>query len=170
MSSGHRKTVIYRLGQAAKAQRLRATAHLAAIGLHPGQEVLMKALAEEDGRTMSALATELSVQPPTVTKMVARLSTQGFVSRRVVDSDGRLARVFLTDMGRDRIGEIDRAWKRLEKEAMTGIDDKDRKKLRKLLRQIERNLAQAGLGPDTTRGVDRLEDDEDEPALEPVAG
>lgn len=169
MSSGHRKTVIYRLGQAAKAQRLRATSHLAAVGLHPGQEMLMKALAEEDGRTMSALAGELAVQPPTVTKMVARLAVQGFVARRVVDADGRLARVFLTDKGRERIGEVDRAWKRLEKEAMAGIDDKDRKRLRKLLRQIERNFAAAG----AHQGDERLAahaDDEEEEAAEPVAG
>jgi DNA-binding MarR family transcriptional regulator len=144
MSSGHRKSITFRLTQTAKAHRARSTAHLGRIGLHPGQESLLKALDEHDGQTMSHLAAALSVQPPTVTKMVTRLSAQGFVRRQSSDSDGRLARVFLTEEGRSRIAEIDRAWKRLEKEALGGIDDKDRKRLRKLLKQIERNLAAAG--------------------------
>ncbi len=111
------------------------------IGLHPGQELVLKVLADTDGRTMSQLALALGVQPPTVTKMVTRLSTQGYVRRQVSDTDGRLARVYLTDKGREIVEAVDKAWKRLEREAMTGLDDKDRKKLRKLLRQVEKNLS-----------------------------
>ena len=113
------------------------------IGLHPGQELVLKVLADSDGRTMSQLALALGVQPPTVTKMVTRLSTQGYVRRQVSDTDGRLARVFLTDEGRELVTSVDKAWKRLEREAMSGLDDKDRKKLRKLLRQVEKNLSLA---------------------------
>lgn len=117
----------------------------------------MKVLADQDGQTMSQLAAILGVQPPTVTKMVSRLSAQGFVNRQASDSDGRLARVYLTDLGRERIAEVDRAWKRLEKEALTGLDEKDRKRLRRLLRTIERNLAAAN-------GVDLDAEDEAEEA------
>ncbi|MDN3720870.1 MarR family transcriptional regulator [Roseibium salinum] len=111
------------------------------IGLHPGQELVLKVLADTDGRTMSELALALGVQPPTVTKMVTRLSAHGYVRRQASDKDGRLARVHLTDKGRDLVTSVDRAWKRLEREAMSGLDDKDRKKLRKLLRQVEKNLS-----------------------------
>ena len=51
---------------------------------------------------------------------------------------------------------IDKVWKRIEKDALAGIDDKERKRLRKLLRQIERNLGATREEPD-------LADDEDEP-------
>lgn len=157
MASGHRKSITFRLTQAAKAHRGRSTMHLGRIGLHPGQEALIKALAETDGQTMSQLAAALAVQPPTVTKMVNRLSAQGVVRRQASDTDGRLARVFLTDDGRGRIADIDRAWKRLEKEALDGIDDKDRKRLRRLLKQIERNLAEAG-GHATVEDADEAEE------------
>lgn len=143
MSFSYRKTVTYRLAQAAKAHRARSGAHLGRIGLHPGQETVLKLLAEEDGQTMSQLAQALSVQPPTVTKMITRLAAQGLVRRTAAENDGRLARVKLTDDGRARIEDIDRAWKRLEKEALAGFDDKDRKRIRKLLREIERNLTGA---------------------------
>ncbi|MBD8893847.1 MarR family winged helix-turn-helix transcriptional regulator [Roseibium litorale] len=141
MAFNHKKSVTFRLVQAAKAQRARSGNHLARIGLHPGQELVLKVLFETDGLTMSQLATTLGVQPPTVTKMITRLSAQGYVRRQVSDADGRLARVYLTDEGRGLVSNVDRAWKRLEREAMAGIDEKDRKKLRKLLRAVEKNLS-----------------------------
>lgn len=160
MSFSYRKTVTYRLAQAAKAHRARSGAHLGRIGLHPGQETVLKLLADEDGQTMSQLAQALSVQPPTVTKMITRLAAQNLVRRVASENDGRLARVQLTDVGRARIEDIDRAWKRLEKEALAGFDDKDRKRLRKLLREIERNLT----GTSDQREDDAAEDDVESPA------
>jgi len=141
MAFNHRKTITYRLTQSARAARARSGGHLMRIGLHPGQESVLKALAEEDGLSMSQLAQALSVQPPTVTKMVSRLAAQGYVVRQASKGDGRQAHVYLTEQGRSTILDIDKGWKRLEKEAIAGLDEKDVKKLRKLLRQIERNLS-----------------------------
>jgi len=154
MAFNYKKSVTFRLAQTAKAHRSRAGIHLSRIGLHPGQEAVLKILSENDGQTMSQLAAVLSVQPPTVTKMVTRLSAQGFLRRAASETDGRLARVFLTDEGRALVETVDRSWKRLEREALAGLDEKDRKKLRKLLRQVEKNL-----GSRTVEDVD-LELDE----------
>ena len=150
MGFDHRRSVTFRLAQAAHAYRVRAGSRLARIELHTGQESLLKALAETDGQSMSDLAANLGVQPPTVTKMISRLAAQDYVERRASRGDGRQAMVFLTARGRRTIDGIDKVWKRVEKDAVSGIDDKDRKKLRKLLRQIERNL-----------GAARREDEED---------
>jgi DNA-binding MarR family transcriptional regulator len=158
----HRKTVTYRLGQAAKAYRARAGTHLNRIGLHAGQESVLKALADEDGQTMSQLAQALGVQPPTVTKMVNRLSAQGLVRRQASDTDGRMARVHLTDLGIARVEDVDKVWKRVEKEALAGFEDKDKKRLRKLLRQLERNLL-GGAGLENEDDAELAELDTDVP-------
>ncbi|WP_181708583.1 MarR family winged helix-turn-helix transcriptional regulator [Chthonobacter rhizosphaerae] len=166
MSFNHRKSVTFRLAQAARAHRTRSGVHLGRIGLHPGQESVLKALEQQDGQSMSELAGALGVQPPTVTKMIARLGAQGLVTRQVSASDGRLARVFLTDLGRERLAAVDAAWKRVEKEALAGFEDKDKKRLRKLLRAIERNLS-----PGAADDVE-VADDEDldaEPVPAPAA-
>ncbi|QGZ37340.1 MarR family winged helix-turn-helix transcriptional regulator [Stappia indica] len=155
MAFNYKKSVTFRLAQTAKAHRSRAGIHLSRIGLHPGQEAVLKVLSEGDGQTMSQLAAVLSVQPPTITKMVTRLSAQGFLRRAASETDGRLARVFLTDEGRALVETIDRAWKRLEREALAGLDEKDRKKLRKLLRQVEKNLG--------SRTVDEVDLEVDDP-------
>ena len=143
MAFDHRRTVTHRLAQAAHAYRVRAGSQLSRINLHSGQETLLKALAAADGMSMSDLAAALGVQPPTVTKMISRLAVQGYVERRAAPDDGRQAQVFLTERGRDAISQIDKLWKRIEKTALAGVDDKDRKRLRKLLRQVERNLGAA---------------------------
>ena len=165
MGFDHRRTVTHRLAQAAHAYRVRAGSRLARIELHFGQESLLKALGDNDGQSMSDLAATLGVQPPTVTKMISRLAAQDYVERRSSIGDGRQALVFLTDRGRHAIAMIDKVWKRIEKDAVAGIDDKDRKRLRKLLRQIERNLGVTRAEePDLT-----AEDDEPQPAELPAA-
>ena len=143
MGFDHRRTVTHRLSQAAHAYRVRAGIRLARVDLHIGQDALLKALDEADGQSMSDLATTLGVQPPTVTKMISRLAAQDYVERRAAVGDGRQALVFLTERGRRAVDLIDKVWKRIEKDALAGIDDKDRKRLRKLLRQVAQNLGAA---------------------------
>jgi MarR family transcriptional regulator, organic hydroperoxide resistance regulator len=72
--------------------------------------------------------------------MISRLAAQDYVERRASTGDARQAEVFLTERGRRAIATIDKVWKRIEKAALADIEDKDRKRLRKLLRQVERNL------------------------------
>jgi DNA-binding MarR family transcriptional regulator len=148
MGFDHRRTVTFRLAQAAHVYRVRAGSRLSRIELHSGQENLLKALESKDGQSMSDLASALGVQPPTVTKMISRLAAQDYVERRASKGDGRQAMVFLTERGQRAISSIDKVWKRIEKDALAGIDDKDRKRLRKLLRQVERNLGAAANGDD----------------------
>lgn len=143
MAFNFRKSVTFQLGQVAKAHRARSGSYLASMNLHPGQDSVLKILDEHEALTMGQLASELSVQPPTVAKMVNRLTTQGLVERSVTKDDGRQVRVSLTHEGGELLQHLDVAWKRLEREALTGLEDKDRKKLRKLLKQVEKNLSRS---------------------------
>lgn len=144
MSFNHRKTVTHRLSQAARATRLYAGGHLATVGLHPGQEGVLKALAEIDGQSMGDLATMLGVRAPTVTKMIARLAAQGYVDRRASKGDGREVLVSLTEKGREAVAAVDSIMKRVEKRALSGIEEKERRRLRRYLRTIEKNLGVMG--------------------------
>lgn len=140
MAFNHKKSISLRVTQAARAQRTYSAKLLSQVGLHPGQETVLKSLNKEDGQSMSQLAGELGVRPPTVTKMINRLSAQGYVERRASKTDGRQSHVYLSAAGIGLLGEIDKAWKTLERESLKGIDDKDRKMIRKLLKKIEQNL------------------------------
>ncbi|MBB3772318.1 DNA-binding MarR family transcriptional regulator [Angulomicrobium tetraedrale] len=161
MKDGYEKSIGHRLHHAARLQRALAARRLQELGLFPGQETALKLLVESDGRTMTELAAALRVRPPTASKTVGRLSAQGLLERRASDGDARLVRVHLTDEGRTRAGAIDDIWDSLEDVTVAGLDGKDRKRLRKLLRKIEKNLtSQLGIAPEAETEA------EDEP--EPV--
>jgi MarR family transcriptional regulator, organic hydroperoxide resistance regulator len=140
MSRDHQKTVAVRMAAATRVYRARVGALLSPIGIHAGQESVLKALSAKDGQAMTELAAELGVQPPTVTKMVGRLAAHGYVERRASASDGRQAHVFLTALGQEALAEIDDVLERVERRALTGIDEKDQKRLLRMLRRIARNL------------------------------
>jgi DNA-binding MarR family transcriptional regulator len=140
MGRNHHKSMAVRLSTASRVYRSRIGNHLSTIDLHAGQEGVLKALDRRDGQSMTELAAVLGVQPPTVTKMVVRLAAKGYVERRGSEADGRLAHVHLTRAGRDAVKQINRMLKRVERQALTGIGNKDQKRLGKMLRRIARNL------------------------------
>ncbi|MFG1295304.1 MULTISPECIES: MarR family winged helix-turn-helix transcriptional regulator [Xanthobacter] len=156
------KTIGYRLNHTARLQRAFSARLLSDLGLFPGQESVLKLLSEQDGRTMGDLAAALRVRPPTASKTIARLTSQGLVERRTTDGDGRLVRVFLTETGLERASAIDGVWETLENEMVAGLDGKERKRLRKLLRKVEKNLAEK-LGTDggADDEQDAADDDDD---------
>ena len=133
------KRVTFELLQAARAYRVRSAKLLSRVGLYPGQDALLKLLAERGRMTMGEAAVALSIQPPTVTKMVNRLSAAGLVRTDVVDNDRRKICITMTEAARDKIEEIDAIWRELETEALDKVEPHN--ELRSQLSAITRNLS-----------------------------
>ena len=97
------------LQSAARLSRTSLASRLNGHGLYPGQDQIMLALAGEDGQTPGQLALRLGVRPPTITKTINRLQSQGFLAKQASEQDGRQAHVFLTEGGRDAIKAIEKS-------------------------------------------------------------
>ena len=110
---------------------------------------------------MSELADVLRVRPPTASKTIARLSTLGLVERRTADGDGRVVRVALTDRGREMAEAVEALALDIEAEVVADLDAKERRRLRKLIRRVERSL-RAALGRTGTDEDGAVEVDADE--------
>ena len=124
--------------------------------LYAGQDQIMLSLAANDGQTPGALASEIGVRPPTITKTISRLQAQGFLEKRGSETDARQAAYFPDRMPeREAIVAIEKSIKKTEKHALGNLDKKDRKQLFKLLKKIEGNLS------DLTDEAD-LDDDSDD--------
>ena len=123
--------------------------------LYAGQDQIMLSLAAKDGQTPGALAAEIGVRPPTITKTISRLQAQGFLEKRGSETDARQAHIFLTDAGREAIVAIEKSIKKTEKHALGTLDKKERKLLFKLLKKVEANLA------DLTDDEQELDDEAD---------
>jgi DNA-binding MarR family transcriptional regulator len=136
-----RRSVGWALVRAARLHRARLGDRLAALGLFPGQETMLQALAAEGPLTVGELADLLRVRPPTASKAVSRLKALGLVERL---ADGRAARIGLTDEGRGRAEAVERLAREVERDLLGDFGGKERKRLRKLLRRAARNLVEAG--------------------------
>jgi DNA-binding MarR family transcriptional regulator len=76
------------------------------------------------------------VQPPTVTKMIARMGSEGLVRRQASPTDGRKVFVHLTEDGQNCARKLKSLWKTLDQDAARGLGAKDRKQLTDLLQSM----------------------------------
>lgn len=74
---------------------------LDALGVTYTQYLVLSALWETDGLTISAIAERLALEPSTITPAVKRLEAAGFLVRRRSTIDERLVEVHLTEKGRE---------------------------------------------------------------------
>lgn len=145
MAKPGKAAAMAQLHSAARLSRTALAARLLSHGFYAGQDQVMIALDREDGQTPGQLAIRLGVRPPTVTKTINRLQTQGYVEKRASETDARQANVFLTEGGRSAIRAIEKAVRKTEKQALKGLDKKEQKALAKLLGRIEANLSNGAI-------------------------
>jgi DNA-binding MarR family transcriptional regulator len=157
------KTIGYQLIHVARLHRARTAKLLESLGLFPGQEQVLEALTGRDAISMSELAEMLRVRPPTASKTIARLSAVGLIERKISDGDGRIVRVALTAAGRDKAAAIAELAIDIEAEATSHLDGKERKRLRKLLKRVEKGFKHAlgsEIDPDDDDAADEGDTDE----------
>ncbi|WP_297322082.1 MarR family transcriptional regulator [uncultured Bartonella sp.] len=109
-------------------------------GLYAGQDRIILSLAVKDGQTPSNLAKQLGVKPPTVTKTIARLQEQGFVTKRGSHKDQRQLNIYLTKDGHKIVDLIETAIKKTEHDIMDGLDETEYLMLIALLKRIQNNI------------------------------
>ncbi len=74
---------------------------LDAMGVTYPQFLVLNTLWEKDGQTISAIADRLALEPSTITPLMKRLESAGFVSRQRNPHDERQVQVFLSGKGRE---------------------------------------------------------------------
>ena len=131
------------LAATARYSRTLLSRQLLSCGLYAGQDAVILALDADDGMSLSAIAEQLGVRAPTMTKTVNRLAAQGFVDKRESTVDARLSHVYLTDSGRDAVARVRKALRKSQRVATADLSGKDLKSLMKLLKKVERNIAEA---------------------------
>ncbi|WAL70346.1 MarR family transcriptional regulator [Kitasatospora sp. YST-16] len=125
-------------GKTSKALRAAADAGMRRHGLHLGQNLLLAALWEQDGRTPGEIAAALEVTTPTVVKMATRMATAGLLIRARDDRDQRLVRLWLTDAGRALQQPVEAERRRLEEQVTAGLTATERRHLLTALAKIHR--------------------------------
>jgi MarR family transcriptional regulator, organic hydroperoxide resistance regulator len=105
------------------------TRTLAAYGVHPGQNMMLSALADRDGRTPGELSEQLGITGPTVVKAAQRMEAAGLVARRRDDKDGRLVRIYLTPRGRSVVRPVEDDIRAIGERATASLTTEQRRTL-----------------------------------------
>ena len=129
------------LAASARFSRTLLSRQLLSSGLYAGQDAVILALDAKDGLSLSAIADQLGVRAPTMTKTINRLAAQGFVDKRDSETDARLSHVHLTTEGREAVKAVRKAIRKSQKVALQDLSQKDVKSLMKLLKKVEDNIA-----------------------------
>jgi DNA-binding MarR family transcriptional regulator len=139
-----RELIGFQLISLMKTHRNRAAELLGELGVHPGQEMILFNLWDQDGQNQTELAGCLDVEPPTITRMVQRMETSGLVERRPDPDDGRVMRVFLSQKGVSLQDSVVKAWSRLEQMTVSGLTSGEQALLRELLFKMQSGLEKGG--------------------------
>ena len=139
----------------ARAQRAYAAALLRRHGLHPGQELLLLQLFEQDGQTQGALLDAVGLDHSTVSRSLTRMEAAGLVRRRVSDTDRRAMVVSLTPAGRRLRSPLQEVWAELERTTSSGVAADAHDDLVRALHEVRQAVVararEAGV-PDLQRG------------------
>jgi DNA-binding MarR family transcriptional regulator len=125
-------------GSTSKALRALADAAMRRHGLHLGQDHLLAALWERDGRTPGEIAAASNVTTPTVVKMADRMTKAGLLVRRRDDRDNRLVRLWLTDAGRALREPVEAERRLLEEKVTADLTPAERDALLGALAKVHR--------------------------------
>ena len=124
----------------ARAHRQLAGELLGALGVHPGQEMVLTMLWSRDGRMATELASGACVEPGTMSRTLASLERAGLITREASTTDRRAVTVTLTRKGRALQPKVEAAWRELSRRTCAGLSPADRKELMTLLGRISDNL------------------------------
>jgi DNA-binding MarR family transcriptional regulator len=116
---------------------------LLSLGLTQAQWRAIVHLARHEGMTQAALAESLEIQPITLTRLIDRMESAGWVERRAHPLDRRAVQLYLTPRSQPILAEMNARGAELLAEATRGINAAAQKQLLDTLERIKLNLVAA---------------------------
>lgn len=120
---------------------------LAEEGIPPGQAMMLRELAHNDGIAQRDLAERMHVARPTVTVMLQKMERAGLVERRPDEDDQRVTRVHVTEAGRALQLTMRSSFAVIVEAAMGSLTEAEQAELERLLGILGDNFAAATGSP-----------------------
>lgn len=129
------------IGKASRLLANRISKNLSDHQVTAEQWTILANLWQHNGQTQQSLADLSNKNKASITHLVDNLEKRQLVERRADDSDRRNKKIFLTEEGRALQEALSKIVKKTTKEATEGIDKKELKSVRKVLKKMVENLA-----------------------------
>ncbi|MCD2194050.1 MarR family transcriptional regulator [Actinomycetospora endophytica] len=140
---------------------------VSAVDLTPPQSGLIRAVAQEPGRSQQALAAQLGTPATRLVALVDALEKRGVLERRRNPDDRRLYAVHLTPAGEELLADLGRLAAEHEADLLAPLSPEERRSLAGLLGRV---AAAEGLTPGVHPGYRDLPDDDRGPQGAPPCG
>lgn len=109
-------------------------------GINKNQSALLKMLEAHPGITQVKVAKLLHVSKPSVTAIMQKLESEGYIERSVDKNDQRIVNIEVTKKGKDHIEEAQEVLKKIESQIFDGFSDEEIDDLRQKFRHIIENI------------------------------
>lgn len=129
------------IGKASRLLANRISKNLSDHQVTAEQWTILANLWQHNGQTQQSLADLSNKNKASITHLVDNLEKRKLVERKADDTDRRNKKIFLTDEGRALQEELSKIVKKTTKKATEGIDKKELKTARKVLKKMVENLA-----------------------------
>jgi DNA-binding MarR family transcriptional regulator len=120
------------------------------LGLTQAQWRAIVRLAHDEGMTQTALAESLEIQPITLTRLLDRMESAGWIERRTHPLDRRAVQLYLAPRSQPILAEMNARAAEILAEATRGIPAGTQKQLLDTLERIKQNLVATETAPTTT--------------------
>lgn len=110
------------------------------LGIYPGQIPVLGMVSKKEGLSQKELAEILRIKPPTVTVSVQRLEKAGFLYKKPDEKDQRIARIYLTEKGKETKVRALQRIRENESVMLEGFSETEQCLLRRFLKQILENI------------------------------
>ena len=107
--------------------------------------LILQTLAEHEGELQRQLADRLCIEGPTMTRHLDRLEADGLIERRPDPDDRRGTRVYATDGGRARLGDLWSVMERSERDVLAGFSEHEVDLIEDLLSRLRENVWRAAV-------------------------
>lgn len=119
-------------------------AKLMEIGLHRGQPKMLRFLGEHDGCRQKEIADHFFLRAASVSGVLATLEKQGLITRKMNPKSRRETLVYLTDAGKEKLVQVERFYKEIDREWFREFSEEEYMQLMGLLRKLRGSLEKLG--------------------------
>lgn len=134
--------------EAARLQRTVFDRRVHKIGFTRAQWMALRRVGDQPGVSQSELAELLEVEKTSAGRLIDKLETFGWLERRPDDSDRRIKRVYLTDLGRRIHRQITPIAEAMVEEELAGLSRHEKEILIDLLLTVKQRLQDMALAND----------------------
>ena len=110
-------------------------------GLTLGQPKVLDYLKDHDGVSQKEIAAGCLIEAGSLTSILNRMEEKGLIVRKMLNGNRRTFHIFMTESGKENQKLVEEAFKKIDKTALNGISEEEKKLFMDIFCRIYRNLA-----------------------------